>query len=793
MTVVPLREVVLRGWVLFERDIHAIVWGQTEAFARCLAAGSLPLWNPFAGFGQPMLANPGAQVLYPWTWLSLLFRPQDYYDLYALGHVALGGLGVLLLGRRLGLSPLPGFLSGALFLLSGPFLSTVDLWQHLAGAALVPWALLAGDAALGSPSPRRTVLWGGAVAVQLLSGSLDFVILGAMAQGILGLRHLGRGQLRWRVEGGRALAAAGAVTVAVLLSAAQWIPGLELLRHSARSALGEDARTLWSLHPLLLLQTLAPLLPQDLPLTRAARVLLFDGREPLLASLYLGLAALPLVLAAILEVRRRREVALLLTLGFVAGALALGRHALPYFWALEATPGLGILRFPAKTMVLVALAWALLAGLGLETRGKATRWSSLVGTAGAALVTALAAAGLGLVWAGGPGYAPRWLEPNPAGLPLAGLLGPVLRPLLWAAALGVLAAVVAAWAALCPTADGRRGRVAAALAVLDLALAHGALVPAAPRGWFAGRPAALDLAMRDGAERLYSIDYAKRRADRKAEPTWRPEDPPWVLALPRALRLALAGQDYPLTGARWGLRGSYDPDVAGLDSHARQSLALLVRWVQEDGPSLTRLLRIGGVTHVLSRHREGLDPLVLLGAASTAHAGEVFTLRVPRPLPRAYAVEGVRVAEGRAAYALLVDPGFDPEREVILPGGEERQPQPAFESEVHVRSARPDHILLEARLARPGWLVAREGFDPGWRARVDGLDAPVRCANALFLAVPLGEGLHRVELAYRPRSVVLGLLVSALALVASGSVLWRCRSGGTGVSPDSAAAQERQT
>jgi hypothetical protein len=48
-------------------------------FARTIGEGFLPLWDLAIGFGQPLLADPGAQVLYPTTWLTLLLAPWTVY------------------------------------------------------------------------------------------------------------------------------------------------------------------------------------------------------------------------------------------------------------------------------------------------------------------------------------------------------------------------------------------------------------------------------------------------------------------------------------------------------------------------------------------------------------------------------------------------------------------------------------------------------------------------------------------------------------------------------------------
>jgi uncharacterized membrane protein YfhO len=63
--------------------------------------------------------------------------------------------------------------------------------------------------------------------------------------------------------------------------------------------------------------------------------------------------------------------------------------------------------------------------------------------------------------------------------------------------------------------------------------------------------------------------------------------------------------------------------------------------------------------------------------------------------------------------------------------------------------------------------VLVDAYDPGWRARVDGRDAPLLRANLAFRAVELPTGMHRVEFVFRPRSVVVGLGVSAAGIAAA--------------------------
>ncbi len=79
-----------------------------------------------------------------------------------------------------------------------------------------------------------------------------------------------------------------------------------------------------------------------------------------------------------------------------------------------------------------------------------------------------------------------------------------------------------------------------------------------------------------------------------------------------------------------------------------------------------------------------------------------------------------------------------------------------------------------------------EGYDPGWRATVDGVACDVLRANVAFRAVHVVGGHHVVELRYRPRGAWPGLAVSAVALLsgvffgASGVARRRPRPDGPG-------------
>ena len=63
-----------------------------------------------------------------------------------------------------------------------------------------------------------------------------------------------------------------------------------------------------------------------------------------------------------------------------------------------------------------------------------------------------------------------------------------------------------------------------------------------------------------------------------------------------------------------------------------------------------------------------------------------------------------------------------------------------------------------------GLLVVSNSWYDGWRARVDGVEAPLERVDGVFQGVYLAPGQHAVRLSFEPRSVERGLLAAGAAL-----------------------------
>ena len=307
----------------------------------------------------------------------------------------------------------------------------------------------------------------------------------------------------------------------------------------------------------------------------------------------------------------------------------------------------------------------------------------------------------------------------------------------------------------------------------ELAFSHRDVLTSLPRAFFEPLPGIVVAAKADGVQRWQAVDYQRRRAGASKQ-GWKPEDPPEFAALPMQLRIALETREYPKLLSRWGVRGGLMGDVAGFDQPAYGSLVFLISAFQDDPAALGRLLALSGVTHLGSRHMVGLERFPLRAVVHTAAIGEVYLSRVPNPLPRAYAVSGVRVVPA-GKYSVLLDPAFDPHSEVLLSEGSARPAGGGAAGEVQLIDDRPGRIVLEARMVRAGQQVVLESAAPGWRATVDGVGVAVQTANHLFVSVPVGVGTHKVQLTYHAPGLSLGVAMTGFGGLAAAVLLLRVR------------------
>ena len=86
-------------------------------------------------------------------------------------------------------------------------------------------------------------------------------------------------------------------------------------------------------------------------------------------------------------------------------------------------------------------------------------------------------------------------------------------------------------------------------------------------------------------------------------------------------------------------------------------------------------------------------------------------------------------------------------------------------------------MRLRVQASAPAVVVLLDTFDPGWGATLDGAPTGVLRAHLAFRGILVPAGSHEIRMAYRPRSVTAGGLISlaCLAVALGGAVLGKGR------------------
>jgi hypothetical protein len=393
---------LLAGRVYVADDLGAYHLPLRAFYAQQLKAGESFDWLPslFSGFyltgeGQAGTYHPLHLALYRFLPLRVAF------DLELLVSYPLMLAGSYLLLRRWLLRRDAALLGALAFTFSGFNLLHFVHPNAVAVVAHWPWLLWALDHALRAkrcqePFHRSPFSRAGAFALvslllgsEILIGYPQYVWIGLIFTVPYALVCLANECVptpRWRQLVYLLLAG----VAGVLLGGVQLIPSLDALSHSTRQSADAAFASSGSLHPLNLVQVVAPYL-------FATRVV---GQNTHELGLYFG--AVPLLLAAWLLAHRRSWgdcrplIVAALWVGGIALLLAFGEYGIGGGWQ-QHLPLVGKFRFPCRSIVWVYAAMALLAAIGWQrlTEAKAksldTSNTSLWIVCGASLMTALIA------------------------------------------------------------------------------------------------------------------------------------------------------------------------------------------------------------------------------------------------------------------------------------------------------------------------------------------------------------------------------------------------------------------
>jgi hypothetical protein len=690
----------------------------------------LPVWTSAQSAGQPLLAAQQSAPLFPLTWVGVVFPYWDSLAWIAVLKLVLAFTGTFLLARALGLGRTAGLIAGLSFGFGSYLLDWLS-HPHANAYLLLPWLFLAAERLVERARVRDAGVLGLGLGLAYLGGQPESSLIVTLA--VAAWVAYRRPAVRTAALGG------GALVLGVALAAVMLVPFAEALRQSYDTSRAQPALPGRSLLTLVFPEWWGRPDRAGLSLGPAN----FTER-----TLYVG--ALPLLLAvAGLFARRPRGPQLFFSaMGVVAllvavntGPLTKGIRHIPILHSANLN----------RLLVLASFALAMLAAYGCERLLRASaeeRRRMLIAAGVLAGLPVLLAILAHPSWLGDLPDAVRRLFGGGESAGRGALaLASVIRWLLFAAVAIALVALPALWR--------RRGP---ALAVAALALV------------------ALDLiAMGWG----YNPAIARSQAE--------PPRPPGIAAAQLVAgasggRVTGLGALEPNTASRWGLRdarGHEDP-VTERPQKLWNALAGGITGAlfggEPQGPGTSKPLDVFGVRAVVlgppGSDLERRLTAALPGDRAVYSGPGATVLDNPGALPPAFVAYRWRTSSGLDQSLRLMSAGSsaqarqDPVIETAArppagPVSAERGSTPA-----RVVSRSDTQVTVSALASAPGRLVLLDTYYPGWKATVDGKDVHIDAADAAFRAVPVTAGRHTVRFSYEPGSVLVGGIVSLVALLA---------------------------
>lgn len=757
---------------------------------QALAAGDWPWWNPLLFSGTPAVGDVNAALFYPPNWLSLWVPLARWFSLTTWLHILSGVVGAYAFQRRAGFSVPAAMLGAAAFWLSGFFVFNLNsgiILFHQA-AAWWPWAMLAVLEWMRSGHRPWLAVLAVSLAAMFLAGAPQIAFYAGLAAGAYSLALLwGHAHVRERLTG---LVLSSLLTA--LLVQVQFLPAREWGAMSQRAtwtcAQEWELKTGDSLMARSLLLALTPTLCGD-PTDRGRQWATVQGAHEVIPAVLVPVPVLLLTglllrapsgsVLPLPHVSQRRWLLLHLLLGLFALTMAFGRNS-PLFRLLwDVLPGIQEFRVPARMQIIglwcmaclvTALfdrLWLITASSECASRRRVVVCGGITLALGLLLIVAFTIADtrrllLALGMPPGaesqmpPGVSPRqFLATHLSSFPelVSEARAALLRASL-ATALTGLALVVAG--------ASRRGLLLA-LGLGVAALSQSALTPrfisTRPTGefWRSLYPESdAASAIRDqlGDGRLLPHDSVFGYVSEGIHPELMPN---------RSLVLGIAGaRGYdPIVNANYARLVNA---AAGLPietpAFGRLAVPSVRDWAlaRELNPSL------------MASYEPLGDPMLEpLGADQTGL--HLYRVRMPgRPVRLFHhaVMSSGDPGSDLAHIAGRLPQRFDPVRSILLHDGDAPAVSgglPAGEGDARLLERGHDHAVYALRASTEGYLLTDIPWHPGWTALVDGEPGHVTRGNLVWNAVHVPAGEHRVDLRFRPTSLLRGGLLSAAGLL----------------------------
>lgn len=799
MTVLFFARFLRSDTIFLMRDLFQKHYPLHIYSSEILRHGSLPLWNPYTGCGEPFLANIEGAVLYPPNLLYLLLPVTLATAALVIFHTWLTAVAGYALCRAWQISKLGSLLAATMLGFNTYWLTRIEFLPWHAAIAWFPAEVLLYVLWARSRRARWIALAGLALGMQLLAGYPEGALfpLGAIAlyAVMLGLWEA-RERKRWRAVLPPVAAFAAMCALGILLAMAQILPTLELVRASAFQRVSEVENA--SVNPRMLATLLLPFL-YGVP-GYIGRYWAPSCFEYWCGSFYVGIVAI-VVLAggmlmriaalkvavggpcsAVAEVSDSRPAWLRVRTPFLMALLAgsilyaMGQYT-PFFQVCwHVLPFLQKFRWPSKAMIGAVFALSVLTGLAMDylsetperTARDGRRIERMLARWWTFSLFVIAAAVVGVCLPDGGRVGRLLLEKyfNLNSLQWHGSIPDVLmRRVPWEI-LGfdgvkfMLLALVAPALALIWSSRSRlrtaAGWMLVGLAYADLFVTGSILVPSGSADLLARH--ATDPAERreTGPARIFKkLDPGQYTYGETDEAVFRWARDGLVMSWPVADHVFAVNAE-----------GSFRlPGVMDLSSFCNTA----------DKPLdlRARLLRMSNADRTVAY------PNLFNYYVATSGLEPAKFESISAAMPRAYVVGGPWMpAVGQNTFDGITNGGFDfREAALVERSGPWAKEFPDLKTgRVEQKVTRIEYganlnsLTIDLWSEREALLVVTDSWYPGWHATVNGRAAPVAEVNAFQRGIRVPAGTSSVVMRYEPWSVRVGIVVSLATLVAV--VVW---------------------
>jgi hypothetical protein len=738
--------VVFLGEILTGGDVLAGAAIFEDYAVKQIAAGHLPLWNPYIFSGMPFFDSMSwSAFVYPSYWLKFAVEKIPGVELprlfFLFLHYELAALGTFFYLRSRKIGHGGAVVAGIAFMLSPHLvgLATIGHGGKILATAYLPLVLMAAHKLMESAQRRWIAILGLVGGLQFLARHVQISYYTWLAVLVLVIYYLvsrRRAGEPWKALGASAGSVAIGGVLSAMLGAVLLLPLMSYSEFSTRAAeaggMGFENAVMWSLHPK---ELLTFLVPSFFGLANET----YWGTMPFQqVSHYVGYVVLCLAAVGVIR-RKERSVGFLLVLVAVGIFMAFGRHIEPVYRVIyEFLPGFRRFRVPAMSLTLAQFSLAALAGYGASVllgetgrrKKSMVRWA--IGCAAVGGIVAL----IVMASRGAMGSAATTaLMIKHAGAPPAALrdLGTRAATMAFRDA-GILLAFAAASGVAVFVAGTRKLQ-----RLLVFALLLGLVV------WDVGVVDARFM----HTEKMRPLD------------SYYPETPAISFLKRQEGVFRIAPVDRGFSSNAWMYHrietiGGYHP----------AKLAVTDDLLNKLGIGNLKLLALLNVRYIVGP--EELNHEAFVSVAPGVHENLAA-------FPRVFLVGSVKqVSREKMVLAELGIDNFNPAQTAILM---EELPGPVLGTEgstAELVSYEPHEIRVRTSIRQPCLLVFSEVYyPPGWEASVDGAETIIYRTDYALRSVYLTPGEHTVVMSYVPSLLRRGLLVSLLAAAALvGLLVW---------------------